>query len=192
MNENHAALCGSPVWAEFLQTEVLSPLLGDVELGPNLLEVGPGPGAATDWLRRRVEQLTAVEAEAPAVAKLVERFPDVDVRHGDASALEFDDATFDAAATFTMLHHVPTRDLQDQVLAELVRVVRPGGVIVGGDSVDSDELREFHEGDTYNPISPGTVLDRLRELGCERVTVAVNGRMSFLAYKPDPTTSEPA
>jgi SAM-dependent methyltransferase len=186
MNEDHAALCSSPEWAEWLQTEVLSPLLGDVELGPSLIEVGPGPGAATDWLRRRVEKLTAVEAEAPAVAKLAAKHAgqNVDVRHGDASALEFSDGTFDAAATFTMLHHVPTRELQDKVLAELVRVVRPGGVIVGGDSVASDELRLFHEGDTYNPIRPGYLLDRLRELGCDRVTVAVDDRMTFVAHKP--------
>ncbi|HEY7048249.1 MAG TPA: class I SAM-dependent methyltransferase [Jatrophihabitantaceae bacterium] len=185
MNEEHAALCSSPEWAEHLQTEVLSPLLGDLELGPNLIEVGPGPGAATDWLRRRVEMLTAVEAEAPAVAKLVERFPDVDVRLGDASALEFGDGTFDAAATFTMLHHVPTRERQDKVLAELVRVVRPGGLIVGGDSVASEQLRQFHEGDTYNPIAPGYLLDRLRELGCGRITVAVDIGMTFLAHKPE-------
>ena len=192
MNEEHAALCSSPEWAEFLQIEVLSPLLSDIELGPSLIEVGPGPGAATDWLRHRAEKLTAVEAEAPAAEKLVERFPDVDVQHGDASALEFGDGTFDAAATFTMLHHVPTRELQDKVLAELVRVVRPGGVIVGGDSIHSERLQEFHAGDIYNPIAPGYLLDRLRELGCDRVSVAVNGRMSFVAHKPDPTTSEGA
>jgi SAM-dependent methyltransferase len=185
MNEEHAALCSSPEWAEFLQIEVLSPLLSDIELGQSLIEVGPGPGAATDWLRHRAEKLTAVEAEAPAAEKLVERFPDVDVQHGDASALEFGDGTFDAAATFTMLHHVPTRELQDRVLAELVRVVRPGGVIVGGDSVASEQLRQFHEGDTYNPIPPGYLLDRLRELGCDRVTVTVTQGMTFVAHKPD-------
>lgn len=186
MNEEHAALCSSPEWAEYLQIEVLSPLLGDIELGPFLIEVGPGPGAATDWLRRRVEKLTVVEAEVPAAEKLVDSFPDVDVRQGDASALEFGEGTFDAAATFTMLHHVPTRELQDKVLAELVRVVRPGGLIVGGDSIASEQLRQFHAGDTYNPIPPGHLLDRLRELGCDRVTVQVTQGMTFVAHKPDP------
>ena len=183
MNENHAKLCASPEWAERLQTKVLTPLLDGLELGPHLIEVGPGPGAATDWLRHRVERLTAVETEEAAAAALKLRFPEVEVLHGDATALTFDDATFDAAATFTMLHHVPTRAAQDQLLAELVRVVRPGGVIAGGDSLASDDLREFHEDDTYNPIPPGHLLDRFRELGCAEVTVRVTKRMTFLARK---------
>src|SRR2546423_497 len=69
---------------------------------------------------------------------------------GDATALTFEDGTFDVAATFTMLHHVPTRAGQDQLLAELVRVVRPGGVVVGADSLASDGLRDIHADDTYN------------------------------------------
>jgi SAM-dependent methyltransferase len=187
MNENHAKLCSSPEWAEFLQIDVLTPLLDGVELGPHLIEVGPGPGAATDWLRHRVERLTAVETEAAAAVALKQRFPEVEVLQGNATALTFADGTFDAAATFTMLHHVPTRAGQDQLLAELVRVVRPGGVIVGADSLASDGLRNFHEGDTYNPIPPGHLLERLRELGCAEVTVRVTQGMTFLARKPEPT-----
>lgn len=181
MNENHAKLCGSPEWAEFLQTEVLAPLLDSIELGPHLIEVGPGPGAATDWLRHRVERLTAVEAEEAAAVALKQRFPDVEVVQGDATALTFADNSFDAAATFTMLHHVPTRAGQDRLLAELVRVVCPGGVIVGADSLASDGLRDFHEDDTYNPVPPGHLLERLHELGCSEVTVRVTQGMTFVA-----------
>jgi hypothetical protein len=50
-----------------------------------------------------------------------------------------------------MLHHVPARAGQDQLLAGLVQVVHPGGVIVGADSLAIDGLRDFHEDDTYNP-----------------------------------------
>ena len=187
MNENHATLCSSPEWAEFLQTGVLTPLLDGVELGPHLIEVGPGPGAATDWLRRRVERLTAVEADAAAVAALAEKEAgtNVEVVHGDATDLTFPDGAFDAAATFTMLHHVPTRDGQDRVLAELVRVVRPGGVIVGADSLASDDLRDFHEGDTYNPLPPAHLLGRLQELGCVNITIRVTEGLTFLAHKPE-------
>jgi ubiquinone/menaquinone biosynthesis C-methylase UbiE len=187
MNEEHAKLCSSAEWAEHLQTEVLAPLVEGIQLGPRLIEVGPGPGAATAWLHRHAEQMTAVEAEAEAAEALAERYPDVDVVHGDATSLPYADGTFDAAATFTMLHHVPTRDAQDRVLAELVRVVRPGGVIVGSDSVASDKLREFHDGDTYNPIPPGHLLERLVELRCAKVAITVAWTMTFVAYKPDGT-----
>src|SRR5262245_11658188 len=57
MNENHANLCPTPEWAEFMQSEILPWVTENVDLGEEMLEVGPGPGATTDWLRHRVKRL---------------------------------------------------------------------------------------------------------------------------------------
>ena len=70
MNENHAKLMPSPEWAAHIQDEVLPQATAGVELGADLLELGPGPGAATDWLRHRVGRLVAVEQEEEAAARL--------------------------------------------------------------------------------------------------------------------------
>lgn len=184
MNENHAQLCPSPEWAAFLQNEVLPALTGDVDLGDRMLEIGPGPGAATAWLRRRVSSLVAVETDADAAAALRGKYPDVDVRHGDGARLAFAGADFDSVGCFTMLHHVPTAEQQDAILSEACRVLRPGGVLIGSDSLASDELAEFHEGDTYNPLDPDTVEMRLKTAGFERVDVRVDGWLGFVAYAP--------
>jgi ubiquinone/menaquinone biosynthesis C-methylase UbiE len=192
VNENHATLCASPEWAEHLQVDVLSPLLTGVDLGARMLEVGPGPGAATQWLRRRVDRLVAVEAEADAAQALARRYAGtgVEVVHGDATQLRFPDESFDAAGSFTMLHHVPQVEQQQRVLAEMVRVLRPGGVLVGSDSVATDERREFHAGDVYNPLTPDQIRDWLHELGCRPVTVDVaDETITFLAYRPGPGTT---
>lgn len=53
-----------------------------------------------------------------------------------------------------MLHHVPTVALQNRLLAEVLRVLRPGGVLIGSDSLASNDLHLFHDGDTYNPVEP--------------------------------------
>jgi protein-L-isoaspartate O-methyltransferase len=110
INSNHQRLCGSPEWAAQLQETVLSRLCGTVELGDRLLEIGPGPGAATDWLRHRVASLVAIEIDPLAAEALRERFAgsNVDIVTGDATRLPWPDRSFDAVATFTMLHHVPT------------------------------------------------------------------------------------
>jgi ubiquinone/menaquinone biosynthesis C-methylase UbiE len=188
VNENHETLCASPEWAEHLQVDVLTPLLSGVDLGSRMIEVGPGPGAATQWLRSRVERLVAVEAERRAAETLTERYAgsNVEVLHGDATALRFEDEVFDAAGSFTMLHHVPTVEQQRRLLAEMTRVLRPGGVLVGSDSLATDERRAFHEGDTYNPVAPATLLTWLQDLGHRRITVDVDDdAMSFVAYRPD-------
>jgi SAM-dependent methyltransferase len=187
VNKNHEITCSSREWAEYLQNEIIAPLTAGVGLGERMLEVGPGPGAATDWLRHRVRQLVGVESDKAAAAKLAERFAgtNVEILHGDATALEFPDGAFDAAGSFTMLHHVPTVAEQDQLLAEAVRVLRPGGVLVGSDSLASDRLREFHEGDTYNPVDPDRLREVLEGLGCAAVDVKAGKVVTFTARKPE-------
>jgi ubiquinone/menaquinone biosynthesis C-methylase UbiE len=185
MNENHAKLMPSPEWAAHIQDEVLPLATEGVDLGADLLELGPGPGAATDWLRHRVGRLVAVEHEEEAVSKLTERFAgtNVEVMPGDATALGFPDASFDTVATCTMLHHVPTRALQDKVLAEAFRVLRPGGTFLGSDSLPSDGLHQFHEGDTYNPVEPAAFLTRLQSAGFAEITLRVGHNLIFTARK---------
>jgi ubiquinone/menaquinone biosynthesis C-methylase UbiE len=93
---------------------------------------------------------------------------------GDATALEFPDGSFSGAASFTMLHHVPTIALQDRLFAEVGRVLRSGGVFVVGDSLASAELEAHHECDTYNPVDPETLADRLEASGLADVDVKTN------------------
>jgi SAM-dependent methyltransferase len=188
MNENHAKLMPSPEWTAHIQVEVLPQATADVELGSDLLELGPGPGAATEWLRHRVRRLVAVEQEEDAAAALAERFAgtNVEVVGGDAVAIDYPDESFDTVATFTMLHHVPTRALQDRVLAEAFRVLRPGGTFLGSDSLPSDGLHHFHEGDTYNPVEPAAFLTRLQTTGFAAITLRVGYNLIFSARKEAP------
>ncbi len=174
-----------------LHTEVLAPLASQVELGSTMLEIGPGPGAATDWLRHRVNAITLLEIEDAAAGALSSRFEgaNVEVRQGDATAMPFEDACFDSVGAFTMLHHVPTVAMQDAMLREVLRVLRPGGPFIGSDSLPSNDLHLFHEGDTYNPVDPASFLVRLQTLGFEKITIAVDYGLRFIAHKPDPSSA---
>jgi SAM-dependent methyltransferase len=185
MNENHA-LCATAEWAEHMHNDVLDALLDSLDLGDAMLEVGPGPGAATEWLRRRVPRLVAIEVDPDVAAQLAVRFADsnVEVVAGDATKLDFAGASFDSVGTFTMLHHLPTVALQNDVFREALRVLRPGGVLVGSDSLHGTELHEFHEGDVYNPIEPSSLLVRLQTIGFTDVMVRVGYDVRFSARKP--------
>ncbi|HEU5419034.1 MAG TPA: class I SAM-dependent methyltransferase [Streptosporangiaceae bacterium] len=185
MNENHARLCPSPEWAAHIQDEILPSLLRHADLGADMLEIGPGPGAATEWLRHRVRRLTAVEVDEAAAARLSDRYAgsNVEVVTADAARLGYPDESFDSAGTFTMLHHVPTLALQNMILAEAFRVLRPGGVLIASDSLASNDLHHFHAGDTYNPVDPGSVLSRLQTIGFARITVIVDDVLKFVAHK---------
>ena len=176
MNEAHE-YCGSDEWRQAIRDVILPWALGETDLGDNVLEVGPGYGATTDVLSQSVPRLTSVEIDDDLAAMLVERFadvPSVQIVHGDATSLQFVDDSFTGAACLTMLHHVPTVELQDRLFGEVARVLRPGAALVASDSLGSDELAAAHEGDTYNAIDPATLPKRLAEGGFGDVKVKTN------------------
>ncbi|MDO3638805.1 class I SAM-dependent methyltransferase [Mycolicibacterium arseniciresistens] len=176
MNEAHER-CGSDEWRQMIRDVILPWALGSTDLGDDVLEVGPGYGATTDVLSRTVGHVTAVEIDADLAAMLTERYsgaPSVDIVHGDAIALPYADDRFTGAACFTMLHHVPTAELQDRLFAEVARVLAPGAPLVASDSLASDELEAHHEGDTYNPVDPDSLTSRLAAAGFEEIEVRTN------------------
>jgi SAM-dependent methyltransferase len=176
MNPAHLDLCGSDEWGEVIRDQIVPWVLDGIDLGDRVIEVGPGPGRTTDVLHDLVAELTVVELDTGLAAALAARFEgtNVTVVNDDATALPFGDGEFTAGLCFTMLHHVPTPELQDRLLAELARVVRAGGWLAGEDSRPSDELRDFHDGDTYVPIDPDGLADRLTAAGWREVEVATN------------------
>ena len=132
----------------------------------------------------------AVEADETAALALKERYAgtNVDVVVGDATAMDFASATFDSVGAFTMLHHVPTYDAQQALLREAFRVLKPGGCFLGSDSLASNDLHHFHDGDTYNPVDPASFLSRLQAVGFTQLTIMVDGILKFVARKPGPST----
>ena len=76
MNEAHEH-CGSDEWRQAIREVILPWALGDVDLGEDVLEVGPGYGATTDVLSKAVPQLTSVEIDDELAAMLTDRFAEV-------------------------------------------------------------------------------------------------------------------
>lgn len=176
MNKLHLELCSSDRWAEGVRQWIIPGALANVDLGDDVLEVGPGPGRTTEILREMTARLTAVEIDPELAAALRERMAgtNVTVVEADATALPLPDVRFSAAVSFTMLHHVPTPEQQDQLLGEVRRVLRPGGVFAGADSLDSPEFRALHEGDICVPIPPETFAARLAAAGFVDVHAEAN------------------
>jgi SAM-dependent methyltransferase len=172
VNRLHHWLCNSAYWRRTLEQRVPW-ILSRTNLGAEVLEIGPGPGLTSDIIRSLAQRLTAIEAD-PALAQSLRlrlRDTNVAVVTGDAAAMPFPDATFSGCATFTMLHHVPSADLQDTVLREIRRVLRPGGELAGSDSLPGALMRVLHLGDIFVPVNPATLPDRLAAAGFEAIQV---------------------
>lgn len=90
--------------------------------GPRLLDVGGGTGNYALALRERGFEPTVHDLSEPMLARARDKgLPTV---RSDATALPFDDASFDAVTLISMIHHVPD---WRAALAEAARVLRPDG-----------------------------------------------------------------
>jgi len=165
--------CASDDWRKMVHETILPVALRGVDLGDEVIEIGPGPGFTTDVLRTATAHLTAVEVDEGLAAALAERLAggNVDVVIGDATALDYQPESFTGAASFHMLHHIAPAEAQDRVFAELARVLVPGGVLVAADGTYSEGSAQIHEGDTYNPIAPEELAPRLTAAGFADVEV---------------------
>jgi ubiquinone/menaquinone biosynthesis C-methylase UbiE len=92
------------------------------------LDVGTGAGALALALAPHVREVVGVDLVPELLAKARERAPEnAEFVEGDADKLPFGPDSFDVTCTARVLHHVPRPEL---VLAEMARVLRPGGAML--------------------------------------------------------------
>jgi ubiquinone/menaquinone biosynthesis C-methylase UbiE len=125
-----------------------------------ILDVGCGTGRTLHQLWRsdpshRLHGVDLSPAYVRAARKRLEAVGELTLAVENAEALPWADATFDVVTSVYMFHELP-RNARRNVLREMLRVVRPGGLIVIEDSAqpaDSPQLaavlrdfpRDFHE-----------------------------------------------
>lgn len=187
MNRAHGLICSSGWWARTVESRLLPWALADLDLGEEVLEIGPGFGATTRVLAQREGTLTVLELQRSYCVRLQRELgTQVTVVEGGATEMPFPDDSFTAVVCFTMLHHVPSPEQQDRLLAEVTRVLRPGGVFAGSDSIGTGIFfRLLHLGDTLIPVAIGDMPTRLQAAGLHEPSVAKGGSsFRFRAHKP--------
>ncbi|GAA2758571.1 class I SAM-dependent methyltransferase [Actinopolymorpha rutila] len=121
---------GAAAYAEFRpsypETAVrwaLEPVAGDDVV--RVLDLAAGTGKLTEVVRGLGMDAVAVEPDAAMLAELSRRLPDVPAFTGTAEAIPAPDGAFDAVVVGQAFHWFD----RDRALAEIARVLRPGGVL---------------------------------------------------------------
>jgi SAM-dependent methyltransferase len=136
------------------------------------LEVACGPAVISRALAPKVWRAHGVDLTPAMVEKAAEEAAAANLANaefsvGDATALPFGDASFDGAVTRFSLHHIPA---PSRVVAEMARVVRPGGWVIVSDFVadpDRDAYAAVEEIERLRDPSHWSCLTaaQLREVG---------------------------
>jgi ubiquinone/menaquinone biosynthesis C-methylase UbiE len=137
----------------------LAPVLD--ALGPGkLLDVGAGTGAFYELLPPHVEYVP-LDVDPRNLERLGEKYEGVAGVVGSATALPFDDASFDYALCTSVAHHLSDSELE-QMLAELARVTRQQLVFVDPLRVDRVASRALWSIDRGSyPRSSEELVDQL-------------------------------
>jgi ubiquinone/menaquinone biosynthesis C-methylase UbiE len=113
--------------------------------GQRVLDLGCGTGTLAIWAKEREPriEIAGVDGDAEvlrrAAAKAAKAGVEIDLRHGMAHALPFEEASFDRVLTSLFFHHLP-RDVKERCAAEVARVLKPGGELHLADWGPGDPL----------------------------------------------------
>lgn len=191
MSAVERAFCRSRPWRFLAGRTVLPWALQGHELEGEVLEVGGGSGAMAEAVAHAHPRarLTVTDLDPAMVsdarARLAAR-PNVVVQRADVTALPFGPGTFDVVTSYLMLHHVID---WSPALAEVVRVLRPGGVFLGYDLADTRAARVVHraDGSPFRLLGPVELCEALGGTGLRQVAVTesfAGHLMRFWARKP--------
>jgi len=167
--------------------------------GERVLDVGVGPGLLAYDMARIVGEtgrtvgFDASEAMLTMSARRLADLPATELEAGDATALPFDDASFDAVVSTQVYEYVAD---MDKALAEVARVLGPGGRVVILDTdwdtaiwATDDRARQRRvldawEAHLHDPCLPRTLARRLEAAGL-RVNRQEAIPLVNIAYHPN-------
>lgn len=152
-------------------------MLNGYSLGDSVLELGAGPGATTEELRKRAKRVISLEYDHNLAAKLGARFSNTNasILQGDAAALPFPDESFSSVIAVLVLHHLKSHEQQERAFAEIHRVLKPGGVFLVFEIKDGWLQRIGHIKSVFVPISLSEISDRLTSFGFSEIIVEAKG-----------------
>ena len=156
MSQFERAYCCSSFWRS--SSSAIARELRAQRLGHDVLEIGAGSGSVAQQVLSDYPELawTAIDIDPVMTQDAAARlrgFTGASVQTADATAMPFPDDSFDSVVSCLMLHHIID---WESAVAEVARVLRPGGIFVGYDLTRTTLAILFHrlDGSPHRLIAP--------------------------------------
>ena len=146
--------------------------IAGIERGKTAADLGAGTGYMTEGLLREGLIVIAIDQSAEMLALMKKKFAkskDVDFRLGDSERLPIADESVDYVFANMYLHHV---DSPPKAIAEMTRILRPGGVIVITDMDEHNhEFLRTEQHDRWLGFKRDDIVAWLIEAGLDSATI---------------------
>ncbi|CAM4079201.1 class I SAM-dependent methyltransferase [Pseudoalteromonas ostreae] len=144
-NQDFKAQVGRPFDDELWQA-----LIDDVEKklafsmqGNKVLDVGCGNGLLLSKLLSNCSEYSGVDYSEAMIEEAKKLLPIGFFYQSQANKLPFDTDQFDRVLSYSIFHYFPSYDYALSAIKEMIRVCKPGGVILIGDVLDSQFEKEI-------------------------------------------------
>jgi SAM-dependent methyltransferase len=124
--------------------------------GGRVLDLACGTGRVAVPLAGRGFDVAGLDISRRALEVARERGPELDLRRGDLRELPWADGSFDAVINlWTAFAYYPTQEEDERALAEIARVLRPGGVFLI-DTVNAAALHHSFRPEAWRELDDGS------------------------------------
>jgi ubiquinone/menaquinone biosynthesis C-methylase UbiE len=120
---------------DLLVEDVEAKLLIDGELD-SILDVGCGNGLLLSRLGKYFGSCHGIDYAEAMIDQADLQMPEGNFSVGHADSIVHADNTFSRVLCFSIFHYFPNHTYAESVISELIRVCRPGGIILIGDLLD--------------------------------------------------------
>lgn len=104
--------------------------IGRFATGKAVLDMGAGYGTTANYLTEKGFEVTAIDLDDESIAVAKSINPNINYLKVNAEDLPFEDASFDTLVLRDALHHFVGEADFDKVKKEMLRVLKPGGVVI--------------------------------------------------------------
>ncbi|WKD24685.1 class I SAM-dependent methyltransferase [Pseudoalteromonas sp. KG3] len=144
-NHDFKAQVGRPFEDELWQalTDDVEKKLSFSVKGNNVLDVGCGNGLLLSKLLSNCTGCSGVDYSEVMIEEAKKLLPMGCFYQSEANNLPFEKHQFDRVLSYSIFHYFPSYDYALSVIKEMIRVCKPGGVILIGDVLDSQFEKEI-------------------------------------------------
>jgi len=136
--ENYKMQVGRPVndteW-DALVADIRNKLVLNEKID-SIIDVGCGNGLILSQLKDSADDIYGIDYAASMVEHAKKLLPYGYFKVGEAAKLDFKHGAFDRVLSYSIFHYFPSEEYILQVIDELIRVTKQGGIILIGDLLD--------------------------------------------------------